>query len=691
MEPPTFASIGFQVLHGGDDNRNASVTLRYRIFGSATWRNAQSLIRVPVERVDWKALPRQFAGSLFDLRPGIAYEYELNIADPDGFAQTIFGIANTRPLPAPAANPRTVSATSVASLQAAVAGAQPGDVITLKAGVYSIPSLIVANSGTASNPITIRGASADKTILDGQNCDCNVIEVWGSYIRIESMTLRNAFQGLRYFGASTGNQFTRNIVANVEKGINSQAGQTSFLIADNQFSGRVAFAPPYSELPDSYAIQILGSHHILAHNQITGFFDGIRLFGGGNRNVDIYGNDFVFVADDGIELDDSDGNNRVQRNRISNSSTGVSTQPVAGGPAYILRNIVINPNTEQIKFHANSGPPPRSPSGVYVYQNTFVSPNRALTMGAALPGYDSHFRNNIFTGTVGGSAVGWDGPMYGLSFNYDGYHPGGRAYWNWQGAYVDYPNVAAMVAGGVVESQGLALSDNVFLGGLTAPPGFNLYVPPQLPLLSPGGNGVNAGLTMSNINDYFTGAGADLGALESGCPPPLFGPRPAGVDDSNQVRGCQETPVPANTNPANLGVLPIRGVGAQRVFTASASDPNGAADLESITLLVGPSSTIAQGCAVVLKRVTESIYLYNDGGTALLGPIKPGSAQTLANSRCTVNGASSLVEYVSSQNTVRFSADVAFASTFRTLKNVYLNSLDLNGASGGWTLSGTWR
>ena len=513
VEPPTFASIGFRVLYGGDDNRNATIGLRYRIFRDSVWRNAQPLIRVPVERVDWKTLPRNFAGSVFDLRPGIGYEYELTIFDPDGFSQTIFGVATTRPLPVAPANPRHVPVSGVAGLQAAVAGAQPGDIITLQPGVYAVQSLVISNSGTMLNPIILRGTSADKSILDGQNCGCNVIEVYGSHIRIESLTIRNAFQALRYFGATTGNHFTRNIVTNVEKGINSQAGQSGFLIADSQFHGRVPYGPPYQSPPDSYAFQIFGSDHIFAHNEIKGFSDGIRLFGGGNRNVDIYGNDILYSVDDGIELDDADGNIRVQRNRISNIFSGISTQPVSGGPAYLVRNVVINPGNEQIKFHANSGPPPRSPSGVYAYQNTFVSATRGLGMFASLPGYDSHFRNNIFHGPAGSSsAVAWDGPAFGLSFNYDGYFPDGRAYWNWQGTYAIYPNIAAVKAGGLLESNGLALTGNVFLGGLTGPADSNLYVPPQLPRLSLAGNGLNAAITLSNVNDYYTGTAADLGA-----------------------------------------------------------------------------------------------------------------------------------------------------------------------------------
>jgi hypothetical protein len=50
--------------------------------------------------------------------------------------------------------------------------------------------------------------------------------------------------------------------------------------------------------------------------------------------------------------------------------------------------------------------------------------------------------------------------------------------------------------------------------------------------------GVDAGGVLSNVTDGFTGAAPDLGALERGCPSPIFGIRPAGTDESNEPLGC---------------------------------------------------------------------------------------------------------------------------------------------------------
>jgi len=56
--------------------------------------------------------------------------------------------------------------------------------------------------------------------------------------------------------------------------------------------------------------------------------------------------------------------------------------------------------------------------------------------------------------------------------------------------------------------------------------------------LAGGSNAVDAGAVMANVNDGFTGSAPDLGALELGCPLPIFGVRPGGIDETNAPIGC---------------------------------------------------------------------------------------------------------------------------------------------------------
>ena len=58
-------------------------------------------------------------------------------------------------------------------------------------------------------------------------------------------------------------------------------------------------------------------------------------------SIDIYNNDVHLMADDFIESDGGVHNIRIMRNRgVNAAQCGVSAQPVYGGPAYFIRNIL---------------------------------------------------------------------------------------------------------------------------------------------------------------------------------------------------------------------------------------------------------------------------------------------------------------------------------------------------------------
>ena len=75
------------------------------------------------------------------------------------------------------------------------------------------------------------------------------------------------------------------------------------------------------------------------------------------------------------------------RNRGVNAAhTGLSAQPIFGGPAYYIRNVVYN-TPVALKFS--------NPAGVMVYHNTIVAENRTANQQVS----NAHFRNNLFLGT----------------------------------------------------------------------------------------------------------------------------------------------------------------------------------------------------------------------------------------------------------------------------------------------------
>jgi hypothetical protein len=112
IEPPTLISLGFEWYIKGDDNRNASVSVRYRGRDEKEWHEALPLLRLQNEELintynafDYN-VPNMFAGSIMDLQPDTEYEVNLRLTDPDGVENTEQKqfFVRTRPEPQPFAS-----------------------------------------------------------------------------------------------------------------------------------------------------------------------------------------------------------------------------------------------------------------------------------------------------------------------------------------------------------------------------------------------------------------------------------------------------------------------------------------------------------------------------------------------------------------------------------------------------------
>lgn len=569
LDRPTLISLGVKLPITGDDNLNASVTVNYRLSGSTTWKQALSLFRVHPEVVTQETVTPNLAGSIFDLRANTAYDIQLTISDPDGIVDqnnvnlgtqtlvTLTGVA-TRAVPGDPATPRIVNVTTAAQLTSALSAAQPGDVITLAAGTYNGNWLISA-SGTAQNPIVIRGANTfvnstynDLTILDGGNCrSCNVLEVYGSYTHVEWLTIQNASRAWRSFNATTANVYRRLHTRNTDYGhIGANAGgaQTDFYFADNILEGRIAWpttclTQKSCKLSSVDGIGIWGHGHVVAHNTISGFGDAIANWLVGARALDFYGNDVLMAYDDSTEMDSSEGNIRYFRNRLYNTWEGPSVQPVNGGPAYIFRNIGVNVQNEQIKIHPNGT---NETSGLLIYNNTFVS----NSFGKAWNNQDSrscHYwvaQNNIFQGPVPLTANEVDVTCHQdhVTIDYDSYNTDGKFAFTLNGVYTTFVNFLNLQAGSPLEHNGQLLTPvcangSVFASCLVPPADVTTFVQHQDVTPGTGSGAIDKALLLPNINDQFVGVGPDVGAVEVGCVQPIYGPRPVGLDE-NKVFGC---------------------------------------------------------------------------------------------------------------------------------------------------------
>ena len=228
---------------------------------------------------------------------------------------------------------------------------------------------------------------------------------------------------------------------------------------------------------------------------------------------------------------------RLWGNRWTNVYTSISIQPVYGGPLYVLRNEVLNVKDEQIKLKSVGGTV--EPSGVLVYHNTFVSPDRALNLQTPITQHNFVIANNLFIGPASpnGRTVDWTAAIDRGTFDGNGYYPDAGYWFGTVGSPRVYATLAAAQAAGV-EPNGRVLAPPFFASGITAPASYTTVAARPDFALAESSNAVDAALALPGINGRHLGAGADIGARETGCTPPHYGPRPAGAELVTNIVDC---------------------------------------------------------------------------------------------------------------------------------------------------------
>src|SRR5687767_146780 len=116
VEHPTLLNAGFEWAITGDANRNATVSVHFRVVGDTAWRTALPLVRVGGENIFRRrenldyTVPDGFAGSILNLTPGTEYECRFVLVDPDGTTgQTTHLVRiTTRSEPMPSKEGRTL-------------------------------------------------------------------------------------------------------------------------------------------------------------------------------------------------------------------------------------------------------------------------------------------------------------------------------------------------------------------------------------------------------------------------------------------------------------------------------------------------------------------------------------------------------------------------------------------------------
>jgi hypothetical protein len=579
---------------GSTDWRPALPMLR--IGGERVYRERESMTYT---------VPAGFAGSILNLEPATSYDCEFTLRDPDGVSgQAVQRVTvSTRAEPKSYAGGRVLHVypadhegprqePSFIGLKAAYYGegrgdwtavrmrkAQPGDTILIHAGLYrpdrlnyvdplSAPftgSWSLSLKGTAERPITIKGAGDGEAIFDGAG-NHKLFDVMATQHHIfEGLTFRNTeiaiFAGEKEVMGAVALTVRNCRFEDVGVGVwTESADSRDFLISDNLFLGRedqmrmigwnqagmrTAGIYPSHQLRSFFAVKVYGPGHVIAHNAIAYFHDGICISTYGPpdddperqaSSIDIYNNDIHLSNDDFIESDGGSHNIRVFQNRGVNAAhNGYSAQPMFGGPVYFYRNLLYHVAAgNAFKFNA-------APAGILIYHNTLIGEQAARE-----PYSNAHFRNNLFLGrdVPDRGVMTWANATNSYSSDYNGFRPNRnvQAQYSWlaptapgkttHGAkdadWRTFPTLVEFQKGTGQEAHGIEVDYDIF-ESLTPPdPARRHHVYHSMDLnfrLKAGSKAVDAGVILPTINDGFTGKAPDLGALEVNQPEPHYGPR----------------------------------------------------------------------------------------------------------------------------------------------------------------------
>jgi hypothetical protein len=479
---------------------------------------------------------------------------------------------------------------------------KPGDTILVHAGTYAYHYEFYANQttinatttfegtyyltadGTPDRPIAIKAAGDGEVVIDGRG-NFNLFNVKAAdYNYFEGITFRNTqiaiWAGTQFIAGSKGLAVKRCRFEDVGMGVFSNySGSSDFYIADSVFIGRndpvhltgwngqfwQQFAnvegQEFPPVMKSYtAIRLYGPGHVVAHNYVAHFHDGIdtEMYGmpdgshaidGPNypprefwdrrpNAIDIYNNYITNAHDNSIEMDGSMHNIRVMRNMLINSASHpMSTQPSTGGPIYFIRNVAFHAPGGSTRLTAGS-------PGVFFYNNTVLTE----TSGGASA--NVHWRNNLMLGSNAQPAIFSVNTNTGYSSSdYNGFRPNpGNEAFRWNSPPANVPKVLADGTAKLEErvfptlqayseatrqDQNSVLVDYDIFMRVPRLDAKDLAIVQRLYKaedfdfrLKPGSTAVDRGIAIPNVTDGFAGKAPDLGALEIGQTMPVYGPRP---------------------------------------------------------------------------------------------------------------------------------------------------------------------
>lgn len=457
---------------------------------------------------------------------------------------------------------------------------------TLFDGTYYLTA-----DGTPEKPIVIKAAGDGEVIFDGDGAQTFFNLMGADYNYFEGITFRNAnlvfLLGLKNIAGSSGFTLKNARLYDIGRGVQADwSGSKGFTIVDNSFIGRhdpkrmmgwigrdwakLAGFPEMLGGPtgSEYAVKVYGQGHVVAYNYMANWHDAVDIatYGDPDKDssgadirdhlpvsIDFYGNDIYNMGDNCIEADGGARNIRVFDNRCFNAPSGaLSATPLIGGPVYFYRNIVYNTSVGSVMKVSTA-------ANVHLYQNTFVGEVR-------MSGSNLYVKNNVVLGTHATA------PVYALSSytNYNGsdfnaFNPNPKAEnsFAWNTPPIDvgmeyklpltmrsFKTLAEYSAAVGQDKHSKIVTFNV-LTKVALPDGSDiarLYDPEQVDFRPVAKSPlIDAGIVLPTINDDFAGRAPDIGAVESGKPLTVYGPRtpvPGSPWGDQSVRSLAGPPAP---------------------------------------------------------------------------------------------------------------------------------------------------
>ncbi|GEM_PF-5565261 len=164
-----------------------------------------------------------------------------------------------------------------------------------------------------------------------------------------------------------------------------------------------------------------------------------------------------------------------------------------------------------------------------------------------------------------------------------------------------------------------------------------------------------------------------------------------GLTSSWQEIGTWTVPS-GNAAPKIVSVTPDQVTGQAKIIQVNVSDLNGGSDIFFIDFKVSPPSSPGSPCWVTYFAHANVLALANDQSNAYVGAITPGTATTIQNSRCVLNGVGSTSTVV--DGNLSFSLDLRLLPAMAPLGTsmqllVYVQ--DSQGLTSGPLQKGVWQ